>query len=330
MEKIVVTGCAGSIGSRLVEAIQQKYPKAKILAVDSNEEALFFQQARDSSLNTEYVLGNINSTHLIDELTSFADHIYHCAARKHVILCENSPDEAIKTNILAVSSLVSAALKNNVNKFIFTSSDKAVNPMSTMGITKLLGERLVRSAHKNSIRTRTECRTVFASTRFGNVLGSNGSVVEIFKRQLSQGLPLTITDENMSRFVMTKAEAVKFVLKASDMAQGGEIFVPLMPVISVIDLAQAMTEMLTTNTAANVRFIGAKPGEKFYEELVTSEEMTRSVIQEDMVIIDGHPTEGTSQSKNSGAEVGLASNSESYARLTVPEIKALLTQANVL
>ena len=184
----------------------------------------------------------------------------------------------MQTNILGVQNVISAATANGVQKVIFTSSDKAVNPTNVMGTSKLMGERLMTAANSN----KRGQGPVFASTRFGNVLGSNGSVIPIFHGQIAKGGPITLTDREMSRFVMSIAESVRLVLDSAALARGGEVFITKMPTIRIIDLAKAMIEELAPYyghdpSRIEITEIGAKPGEKLYEELMNHEETRRSI-----------------------------------------------------
>jgi FlaA1/EpsC-like NDP-sugar epimerase len=195
-----------------------------------------------------------------------------------VIFCEKSPYESVQTNINGVQNIISAALENQVGRVIFTSSDKAVNPTSVMGTSKLMGERLITAANYQSQKN----KIIFSSTRFGNVLGSSGSVIPIFMEQIKRGGPVTITDKEMSRFIMSISQAVRLVIESANLAKGGEVFITKMPVIRIADLAQVMIEELAPQHGfapedIDVTYIGAKPGEKLYEELMSSEETRRSV-----------------------------------------------------
>jgi len=206
------------------------------------------------------------------------DIVFHTAALKHVILCEKSPMEAVQTNILGMENLISAAKHRGVEKFVFTSSDKAVNPTNVMGTSKLMGERLITAANSNQ---KSES-TIFSSTRFGNVLGSSGSVIPIFKKQIEAGQPVSLTDARMTRFVMSIKDAVKLVIDSACYAKGGEVFITKMPVIRIKDLAEVMIEELAPKAGYKVEDIplveiGSKPGEKLYEELMSDEETARAV-----------------------------------------------------
>jgi len=204
--------------------------------------------------------------------------VFHAAAFKHVIFCERSPFEAVQTNILGVQNVIIAATENQVERVIFTSSDKAVNPSSVMGTSKLMGERLMTAANSNY---RGE-GTSFASTRFGNVLGSRGSVIPIFREQIRQGGPVTLTDPLMTRFIMSIKEAVRLVIESAYLALGGEVFITKMPVIRIEDLAAVMIQELApifgqSPSDIRIEIIGKKPGEKMYEELMNEEETRRAL-----------------------------------------------------
>jgi FlaA1/EpsC-like NDP-sugar epimerase len=198
------------------------------------------------------------------------------AALKHVILCEQSPFEAVQTNIIGCRNIVQAARANEIGKVIFTSSDKAVNPTNVMGSSKLMGERLMSAANVDNTKT------IFASTRFGNVLGSRGSVIPLFREQIRKGGPITLTHPAMTRFIMSVSEAVRLVVDTASLVCGGEVFVTKMPVLNISDLADVMRVELAPHYGFKpediaVRIIGAKPGEKMYEELMTNEETGRAV-----------------------------------------------------
>ncbi len=205
------------------------------------------------------------------------DWVFHTAAFKHVLQCERSPFEAVQTNILGVQNIIYAAIENKVERVIFTSSDKAVNPTNVMGTSKLMGERLITAA--NSSQRDTD--PIFASTRFGNVLGSRGSVIPIFHDQIRRGGPVTLTDPEMTRFIMSIEEAVRLVIDSGILCRGGEVFVTKMPAIRIQDLAEVMVEHLAPvygHVAGDIeiKIIGHQPGEKLDEELLNMEETRRS------------------------------------------------------
>ncbi|MEM8845385.1 MAG: polysaccharide biosynthesis protein [Pseudomonadota bacterium] len=278
-KRVLVTGVCGAVGGELVRQILEgKFGQVKeLVGIDNNETELFFVQQRFDRYNAQFFLRDLRDFDGVRNVVEGVDIVFHAAALKHVTICEISPNEAVSTNILGLQNLIRAATQASVERFIFTSSDKAVNPTNVMGTSKLMGERLV-SAANNS---RENKGTIFSSTRFGNVLGSRGSVLPIFKDQIMNGQKVTLTDKRMTRFIMSIHEAAHLVLDSGHLAQGGEVFITKMPVIRIEDLANAMIELLVEGHGLpfkpDIIEIGVKPGEKLYEELMSQEEMHRSV-----------------------------------------------------
>jgi len=287
---VLITGGCGTVGRELVRQVIDQQPK-EVRVVDSNESEIFFleheinaQVAKfdDSKVRGNCYVGDVRDADKLLMLGEGVDVIFHVAALKHVILCERSPFDAVQTNIVGVKNVINAALAHNVERVIFTSSDKAVNPTNVMGTTKLMGERLITAANSLKIGR----RTIFSSTRFGNVLGSRGSVAPIFCRQIAAGGPVTLTDREMTRFVMTLEESCRLVLSTAEIARGGEVFVTKMPILRIEDLAAVMIDMLAplfgfSPKQIEVTEIGAKAGEKLYEELMSDEETGRTLELKD-------------------------------------------------
>ncbi|HQX51959.1 MAG TPA: SDR family NAD(P)-dependent oxidoreductase [Planctomycetaceae bacterium] len=283
---VLVTGGCGTVGREIVRQLLDHDPK-ELRVVDTNESEIFFleQELADhrrrnshSTVSSLCQIGDIRDADKLNMMCSGVDIVLHTAALKHVILCERAPFDAVQTNIMGVKNVIQAALTNDVERVIFTSSDKAVNPTNVMGTSKLMGERLITAA--NSLKMNR--RTIFSSTRFGNVLGSRGSVIPIFARQIEAGGPVTLTDRRMTRFIMTLEESCRLVLSAAEKARGGEVFVTKMPVIQIADLARVMIDELAPQHGYSaekmaVTEIGSKPGEKLYEELMSDEETRRTV-----------------------------------------------------
>ena len=270
-KRILITGACGTIGSALCGKLLGE--GATVCALDNDENGLFNLKAtcgvtEKSSPNLRLFFGDVRDYDRLLEACSGVDYVFHCAALKHVLICENNPIEATSTNVDGVRNLIRATLKSNVDRVVFTSSDKAVNPSSTMGSTKLLGERLIIAANSTVGKRPTR----FSVVRFGNVLDSRGSVLEVFSRQLAAGVPFSITDVGMTRFILSTEDASNLCLTACQRMKGGEIFVSNMGVASVLDLAKAVAR----TTAPNFVEIGTKPGEKLYEELSTIGEASRS------------------------------------------------------
>jgi len=279
-KRVAVTGACGTVGSELLrQLLEEGFDPAEVVALDNNESALFFLEQRFLNYkNVHFSLADIRDRDKLCRKFENIDVVFHAAAYKHVILCERSPFEAVQTNINGVQNVIYAACENKVEKVIFTSTDKAVNPTSVMGTSKLMGERLMTAANSN-IQGKGP---VFTSTRFGNVLGSRGSVIPIFHQQIKKGGPVTLTDPEMTRFIMSIQEAVRLVIDSASLARGGEVFITKMPVIRINDLAQVMIEELApiyglSPQDIEIVTIGAKPGEKMYEELMSMEETRRAV-----------------------------------------------------
>ena len=277
---VFVTGACGTIGTELIRQLV-KAGAARIVCIDNNETELFFLQENWKAKQCiECYLADIRDLGALTLRMQDIDIVLHSAALKHVGLCEESPAQAVRTNIEGTQNVIDAALANNVERVIFTSSDKAVNPTNVMGTSKLMGERLMTAA---SLSNR-KAQTIFASTRFGNVLGSRGSVVPLFRRQIEAGGPITLTDPEMTRFIMTLKEATTLVLRSALMAVGGEVFITKMPVARIEHIAEHMRSRLAA-PGVKIRIIGAKPGEKMYEELMNDEEVRRSYEIDDFFVV---------------------------------------------
>ncbi len=278
-KRILITGACGTIGHEIVRQLLADYEVGELIALDNNESELFFlEQQLVHHSNVSFRLADIRDLSKLCRTMQGVDIVFHTAAFKHVAICERSPFEAVQTNIIGVQNVILAAQQNHVAKTIFTSSDKAVNPTNVMGTSKLMGERLMTAANSNS----RPGAGIFASTRFGNVLGSRGSVIPIFREQIRKGGPVTLTSPEMTRFIMSIRQAVQLVIHSAMLACGGEVFVTKMPVIRIKDLAAVMIRELAPRFGhvpedIDIRIIGTKPGEKLYEELLTEEEVRRTL-----------------------------------------------------
>ncbi len=274
-KKILITGAAGSIGSGLVKQIAKFNPSLLIL-FDQAESGLYDLQweikEEAPDVKFEIVIGDVTHKKRVENLIrSFTPEIvFHAAAYKHVPLMELNPSEAVKTNILGSKILIDTCDIFGVKKFVFISTDKAVNPTNVMGASKRVAE--IYAQHKNTLS-----KTQFITTRFGNVLGSNGSVIPLFQRQIENGGPITITDERITRFFMSIPEACQLVLEASVMGNGGEIYVfDMGDSVKIMDLARKMISLsgMTVGKDIQIKVTGLRPGEKLYEELLANEENT--------------------------------------------------------
>lgn len=284
---VLVTGACGTVGKELVRQLLEDYGVKALTGIDNNESELFFQEQRFLQYpHSHFVLGDIRDLGKLERAMQGVDVVFHAAAFKHVVLCERSPFEAVQTNILGVQNVILAAKSAGVERVIFTSSDKAANPTNVMGTSKLMGERLISAANVNG----NGDKTIFGSTRFGNVLGSRGSVIPIFREQIKKGGPVTLTDPEMTRFIMGVRDAVRLVIDSALLAEGGEVLVTKMPVIRISDLAEVMIKELAPGyghdpASIKIESIGCKPGEKLYEELMTAEETRRTLELERYYII---------------------------------------------
>ena len=281
MKRILITGAAGSIGSALTYDLLQNKNGGIVCALDSSEDGLFRlrQNARSLGIdeNLRDFLGDIRDLERIKFAMDSCTEVYHCAALKHVHLSEYNPFEAIRTNIDGTNNIVQAALEGSVEKAIITSSDKAVNPTSMMGSTKLVAEKLFIAANKYSVSKNKR----FGVVRFGNVWNSNGSVGRIFLEQLKNGKDLTITDVNMTRFFITMDNAIQLCKYSISHMIGGEIFTRSMGSASIKDIAN---EFIKSNKDLKCKIIGPKVGEKLYEELFTELESLRTIYKDETYI----------------------------------------------
>lgn len=288
-KRILVTGACGTVGKELIRQLLASlaYQPAEVIGLDNNESDLFFlEQEYLDDIRARFFVSDIRDGVDLTRRMRGIDVVFHCAALKHVILCERSPEQAVQTNIHGVQNIIAAASTNGVERVIFTSSDKAVNPTNVMGTSKLMGERLMTAANSHKLGS----GPIFASTRFGNVLGSSGSVIPIFHNQIAKGGPLTLTDPEMTRFVMSIQQAVSLVIDSAGLARGGEVFITKMPVVRIADLARVMIDELASRyghapEVIGINEIGTKPGEKLYEELMSDEETRRSVELTDYFVV---------------------------------------------
>ena len=278
-KSILITGGAGSVGQALCEKLLNYDPKT-IALFDINENALFHlrqKYTKNPGGKIRFLLGDIKNLDRLQYAFKGVDIVIHGASYKHVLECEYNPLDAVETNINGTTNVIQAAINQGVKKVIFTSSDKAANPSNTMGTTKLLAEKLIIAANDYGART-----TIFSCCRFGNVVGTSGSVVPLFKKQILENGAITVTDPGMTRFMITQETAIDLVLKAGVLSEGGEIFIFKMPVVKIGDLADAMIQKYGK---AKKVIIGKKPGEKMYEEIMTEEEMSRAVEGSEMYVI---------------------------------------------
>ncbi|HPS41984.1 MAG TPA: UDP-N-acetylglucosamine 4,6-dehydratase (inverting) [Anaerolineaceae bacterium] len=272
---VLVTGGTGSFGKKFIEVMLKEYHPHKIIVFSRDELKQHEMQAagfNDPSLR--YFLGDIRDLQRCRRAFEGVDVVIHAAALKQVPACEYNPMEAIKTNILGSSNVIDAAIDAGVKNVVALSTDKAVNPVNLYGATKLAAEKLFvqSNAYAGSKHTR------FACVRYGNVVGSRGSVVPVFLKQRASG-KVTVTDERMTRFWISLEGGVRFVIRAVENMHGGEVFVPKIPSMTVTDLARAIAPDTT------IEFIGIRPGEKLHEVLISEDEARQTVELEDMYVV---------------------------------------------
>lgn len=278
--RILITGGTGSFGKMIAkELIRRDVKEIVIFSRDEKKQYDMRFEFYDQP-NLKFVIGDVRNKYSLRRVIKNVDIIYHAAALKQVPSCEENVFQAVETNILGAQNIVDIALEANVKKVIAISTDKAVEPVNVMGMSKAIQERIITNA--NNFRNGKD--TIFACVRYGNVLGSRGSVVPVFKWQLSKGRPLTLTDERMTRFILTLEEAIKLVITAAEIMVGGEIFVPEIPSHTIKDLAEVFVEGADIKNK-EIRVTGIRPGEKIHETLISPTESLRTLKHEDTYII---------------------------------------------
>ncbi len=278
-KRIMVTGGTGSFGRMFIGEILKYGPK-EIIVFSRDEDkqgAMRMEYAKESRLR--FMLGDIRDFRSVREAMRGVDIVIHAAALKWITEVERNVWEGIKTNVIGAQNIIEAARDENVEKVVALSTDKAVEPINAYGMAKALQERLITTANLYDTG-----RTVFVSTRYGNVLGSRGSVVPHFKKLLSEGKPLTITDSEMTRFVLTLKQSVELVLTALSEGVGGEVFVRKMPGHTVVNLAEVLLES-SGKSLKNIINVGIRPGEKIHESLISPSESVRTVEFGDYYVV---------------------------------------------
>jgi len=262
-KSILITGGTGSLGKALVKRILKDYPEVKRLVVFSRDEQKQFQMSQEfpdtKFQSIRYFIGDVRDYERVKRALRKIDYVIHAAAMKHVPIAEYNPMECVKTNVLGAENIINACLETDVKSVVALSTDKAAAPINLYGATKLTSDKLFIAA--NNIRGRNDIR--FSVVRYGNVMGSNGSVIPFFIKKKSEGV-LPITDSNMTRFNITLEEGVDMVIHALENAQGGEIFVPKIPSYKITNLATAICDK------CEQKIVGVRSGEKIHEEMITS------------------------------------------------------------
>lgn len=283
--RILVTGSAGSIGSEMVRQIASFHP-AEMMLIDQAEtpqhDIRLMMKNLYPYVKAETVVTSITNEKRMDDIFNKfrPEYVFHAAAYKHVPMMEDNPSESVINNIMGTKILADLSVKYKVKKFVMISTDKAVNPTNVMGCSKRICEIYVQSLNQELLSKKAKNPTQFVTTRFGNVLGSNGSVIPLFKKQIQQGGPVTVTDPNIIRFFMLIPEACKLVLEAGTMGNGGEIFVfDMGKPVKIAELAERMIQLSGAKNI-EIRYTGLRPGEKLYEEVLSTEENTKPSFHE--------------------------------------------------
>ena len=328
---VLVTGGSGTVGANLVRRLLEA--EVAVVRVFGRDETKQFYQRKYLGARREvrFLIGDVRDRDRLFRATEGIDVVIHLAALKHVESGEYNPFEVTQTNVGGTQNMIDACLASEVTTMILTSTDKAANPTSVMGASKLLAEKLVTAA----TNYRGTHGTTFASVRFGNVLGSRGSAMELFAKQVAKGGPLTLTDGSMTRFVMTTSRAVELALQAAEQARGGEVFVFKMPVSRVGDLANAAIAVgapLSGRRPQDIEIVSIepRPGEKPYEELMTEEESTRARDIGDMYVvlpaIEAHSSVIDAYQDAPAAPIG-AYRSDGVPPMSPTETQAIVAEA---
>jgi UDP-glucose 4-epimerase len=322
-KRLLITGGTGSFGNAVLRRfLHTDIKEIRVFSRDEKKQEDMRIELNNSKV--KFYIGDVRIFDSINGALDGVDFIFHAAALKQVPSCEFYPMEAVRTNVLGAENVLNAALVNNVKKVITLSTDKAVYPINAMGISKAMMEKLMVA----KARMTDEHKTVFSGTRYGNVMASRGSVIPLFIKQIREGKPLTVTDPNMTRFLMSLDDAVDLVLYAFSNARQGDIFVQKAPASAILDLAIAVKELF--NADNEIKVIGTRHGEKLYETLLTREELSKAedmggyyrIVPDERDLNYGkYFTEGEEQISNFEDY-----NSHNTQRLTVPEIKEKLLQ----
>ncbi|HEY1196814.1 nucleoside-diphosphate sugar epimerase/dehydratase [Flavobacterium sp.] len=340
---ILITGAAGSIGSEIVRQVLNFNPK-KVIVVDHAETPLhnLCLETQSMNLNTKIVavIADVRSKKALDKVfKNYNPHVvFHAAAYKHVPLMEENPAQAIQTNIKGTKNLADLACKYKVKKFVMVSTDKAVNPSNVMGASKRIAEKYVQSLFLKNQRENVEGGTKFITTRFGNVLGSNGSVVPLFTKQIAEGGPVTITHQDIIRYFMTIPEACQLVLEAGAMGNGGEIYIfDMGKPVRIIDLAKKMIKLagFIPDKEIKIKIVGLRPGEKLYEELLNDTSKTLPTYHNKIMIAQEIQDEYENLHNEVDELIGIADfyeNDDIVAKMKkiVPEFKSMNSTFEVL
>lgn len=333
-KRILVTGGTGSFGHQIVDRLLRENPaEIRIFSRDEDKQVRMSQEygmgheyPRNSSMN--FVIGDVRNPHSVREAMRGIDLVFHAAALKQVPLCEFHVWEAVQTNIVGAHNVIQAAVDEGVGKVIAISTDKAVKPVNAMGMSKAIQEKLFTAANFHNVGR----QPVFTCVRYGNVVGSRGSVIPLFKRQIEAGGPVTLTDPQMTRFMLTLSEAIDLVFRAVKKSVGGEIFVLKIPAGLVSDIAAVMIESLSPMKRIPVKTVGVRPGEKVHEVLISEAESVRTVEERGTyTILPQIGLKETHAAHRDGAKVSFREfTSDAAPRLSKGDLTAILRRTGWL
>ncbi|MDR6224332.1 polysaccharide biosynthesis protein [Desmospora profundinema] len=323
-QTILITGATGSWGYELTRHLLRHQPK-EIRIFSRNEFSQVTMERHFRSPRLTFIIGDVRERESVLQACRGVDYVFHLAALKHVPICEMQPDEALKTNVLGTENVIQAGIRNQVKKVIDVSTDKAVDPVNFYGMTKAFGEKLMIRANDLTSSTRFVC------IRGGNVLGTNGSVVPYFKKQIAEDGEITLTSKMMTRFFLTISEAIELLIKATMESIGGETFVMKMKTCRILHLAEVLTRNLATRSVP-IKEIGIRPGEKLHEVLVSANEAPRTYRYSSQyyVILPSHPTPALQQRYGSLDKVRFQTYSSDTDPMSDDEIEALLRRGGML
>ncbi len=326
-KKILVIGGTGTIGKGLIKELLKHEPSViRILSRDEYKQFIMENEVENKS-KLRFLIGDVRDYDRVDRAMDEIDIVFNLAAMKHVPACEYNPSEAIKTNVIGMENVIKAAIHNNVESVVFTSSDKAINPTNSYGATKLLAEKLVQAANYSKGKARTK----FTAVRFGNVMGSRGSVIPLFKKQIQEFRKITVTDPNMTRFMMTLSQSIRLIMTVTEKSFGGEVFILKMPIIKLQHLAEVVVEETANKINIpleniDIQTIGVRAGERKFEELMTKEESEFAYDLGEMYgVLCSDSVRGleVSYEKYKKAEVGSYNSSEGV-HITKEQVRTLL------
>ena len=328
-QRVLITGSAGSIGSEIVRQVAQFKPAALMLIdqAETPEHDIRLMMAKEfPDIEAETVVTSICKEKRMEDIFKrfHPDYVFHAAAYKHVPMMEDNPSEAIQNNVYGTKVIADLSVKYNVKKFVMVSTDKAVNPTNVMGCSKRICEIYVQALDQAIKEKKVAAKTQFVTTRFGNVLGSNGSVIPLFREQIKNGGPVTVTDENIVRFFMLIPEACKLVLEAGTKGNGGEIFVfDMGKPVKIADLAKRMIKLSGAKNV-EIKFTGLRPGEKLYEEVLNELEGTKPTFHEKIRIAEVREYDYNEVCKDIDELIEISKRYEDMA--TVKKMKAIVPE----